>query len=143
MALLIYRNIDFKVAELITEGEFTKLKKDGLCDRSDLPNFINFHFSNSIVLGCSLMTYLLNEYYLGYYSDFIWTIGKILLLFWIPKVLIESYMYVKYKFKENAFKKKLTILLNYTTSYSQFRYDYDNEFIKSKFGKWLIKTLRK
>ena len=137
MALLFYRNIYFVAPQFLSEDEFNTLKRIGVSNNSDLPSLLKFHFYNSIFVAIGLLAYYLNKVLPSFSTlEFIWAI---IFIFWLPKILIETYKYVKYMVKEKSFKKKLNDILNNTTSYSEFRYQYDQKFIKSKFGKWLIK----
>ena len=141
MEFLFYRNIPFVAPQYLTKDQFKTLKSIGVINKSDLPSFIKFHFYNLIFVWTGLLDYYLCKAFPSFSSlEFIWAI---IFIFWLPKVLIETYNYVKYMFKEKSFKKKLINILNNTNFYSEFRYQYDQEFIKSKFGKWLIKIFIK
>lgn len=141
MALLFYRNIIFITPEFISEDEFNKFKKTGLSNISALPSFIKFHFFNSLFISFGLLVYYLNKAMPSYfYLELIWSF---ILIFWAPKIIIETYMYYNYIYKEKSFNKRLNNILNASKNYSEFVYMYDQEFIKSRFGKWLIRKFIK
>lgn len=142
MALFIFRNINFVIPEYLSEDEFIRLKKGTRKAGSHLPNFFSFHLQNLVIVFSCILAHLINQYLPNNTTELMSTVGKILLVFWIPKIFIETYKFIKFKIDEKVYYKKLNFVLN-ASSYAQFRLDYDNEIIKSKFGKWLIKTLKK
>jgi hypothetical protein len=142
MALFIFRNINFIVPEYLTEDEFIRLKKGTVDNQSPLPSFLKFHLQNIAIVVICILALLINQCFPNNTTELMSTVGKILLVFWIPKIFIETYKFIKFKIDEKVYYKKLNFVLN-ASSYAQFRLDYDNEIIKSKFGKWLIKTLKK
>jgi hypothetical protein len=131
------RYFKFINPETFTEEEYKTFKTFGLNNISVLPNFLKFHFYNFIILSVGVLVYYLNKLYPSFtFLEIVW---KIILFFWVPKMLVESYRYQKYKYKEQSFYKKMNNIINTTFSYQEFQYQYDQEFNKSKLGKWLIK----
>lgn len=142
MAFLSYQDINFVVPEYLSEYEFYNLKKKGINNQSILPNFLRFQLSNAIVTIICVLAVVIDKIFPAYYTEIFSTLGIVILIFWIPKIFIETYKFIKFKYNERTFYRKLNALLD-ITSYPQFRLEYDKEFIKSKFGSWLIKTFKK
>ena len=143
MAFLFYQNINFNVPEFLTEEDYENIKKNGLYDQTELPMFLKFHFYNIIAFSFSLFSYLLNLIFINNFTNAMFTFGSIILLFCIPKILIDTYKYLKYLHNEKTYKKRLLILVNRSSSYIQFSNQYNEEFNKSRFGKWLIRNFKK
>jgi hypothetical protein len=143
MALLFYQNINFNAPEFLTEEDYENIKRNGLSNQTGLPMFLKFHFNNIIAFIISLFTYLLNLVFINDFTNAMFTLGLIILVFCIPKILIDTYKYLKYLRNEKTYKKRLLALVNRSSSYIQFSNEYNEEFNKSKFGKWLINNFKK
>lgn len=143
MMLLFYQNINFDAPEFLAEEDYENIKRNGLSNQTKLPMFLKFHFNNIIAFSISLFTYLLNLVIINDFTNAMFALGKIILVFCIPKILIDTYKYLKYLRNEKAYKKRLLALVNKSSSYIQFSNEYNEEINKSKFGKWLIKNFKK
>mgnify|MGYP003339479289 CR=1 FL=1 len=143
MALLFYQNINFQAPDYLTKENFEEIKENGISEKTSLPNFLKFHLYNIIALSISIITYFIYSIFTNDFTNALFNLGKIINVFWIPKTLIDTYKYLKFIRKENNYKKRLLMIVYKSSSYVQFSNEYNEEFNKSKFGKWLIKKFKK
>ena len=139
LPLFIYRSLKFKKLEHLSEIQYLNIKKFGLDKSSSLPPIKEYNKWTIVFMALGTFILFILNFVSSYYYEVVQGIGVLILFYMIPKFIIETYNYNKYKKDELEFKRTLVDLAKYTRNYGEFKREYKEEILTSDFGKFLIR----